>query len=234
MENAQTLLRVVSITAIPLCFTCLATVLAASPRLLRRIHHFVAVLCPSAFQRNPLRGPRIIPSYLYTDGLTPAHVTIPVHKGACTGEQLTRYILPGTKTKINLIPTPAGNFAQFNTVDSETVRMLERELAVAVFTGSSEASATLNFILQVNTHIYNMTNPHLLNLKPSSLSYRNCHCKELLLSLAVSNVLARTDIKRKLGALYPVCFDQHVKILFNKALKIPLSNSSTAVHVRHF
>ena len=228
MEYIQTLLRVVSISAIPLCFTCIAIVQAATPRLLRRIHHFVAVLCPSAFQRNPLHGPRIIPTYLYTDGLTPAHVTVPTHKGACTGEQLTRYILPGTKTKINLIPTPAGNFAQFNTLDSGTVCFLERELAVAIITGSSEASATLNFILQVNTHIYNMNNPNLANLEP--ISYRNRHCKELLLSLAVSNVLARTDIKRKLGALYPVCFDQHVKILFNKTLNIPLSDSSAAVH----
>ena len=78
----------------------------------RVTHHLLVVIAPSVFLVHPVYGPRRIPDYLCTDGLTPKHTMIIVpHNGAWTSEQLTRYISPVTHFKANLLPTvvPATN-----------------------------------------------------------------------------------------------------------------------------
>ena len=79
------------------------------------------------------------------------------------------------------------------------------ELALSIKNATSEASATLAFINRVDHRLQNMN-----NMLPGNGNHKE-------LGLAISRVLRDKDIKKKLGALHPVCFDQHVKVFHHEA-----------------
>ena len=190
------------------------------------MHHLAVILFPSSFIRNPFEGPQFLPPYLCTDGLTPAHTTVPIYNGMFTGEQLTRYVIPSTDRRINLVPTA---FEVFNGFHPSTlvqvsikgrpavVLLMEQDLQEIILNATSEASACLGFINRIDA-LVNTIYGGAIRVHPipgatlSTVLHSHSHCKELC--LAAINVLNVPIIRRKLGALHPVCLDQLVKILF--------------------
>ena len=213
------------------CFLFLALTISMGIRvshqdIKRTVHHMFAVLFPSVFLRNPPNGPRALPHYLFTDGLTPRHTTIPPFKGAHTAEQLSRYAIPNTDATVSLVPTAyevLGGLHPSTLIQvslrgrPREVLFFENALQAAIDSGTSQASAALNFIHTIDFHIQHVRNPQLLRLHPAAhetlanVMFTHPHHKEL--SLATTRVLELPANKRKLGALHGVCNDQQVKIL---------------------
>ena len=72
---------------------------------IRRTHHILAIYFPSFFIGNRPLGPRHIPSYLLTDGLTRAQTILAPHKGNFTFYQLQNHFVPHMGYTVSLIPT---------------------------------------------------------------------------------------------------------------------------------
>ena len=188
----------------------------------RRTHH----LFPTLFLHNPPRGPRHIPNYLLTDGLTREHTLVPPHKGECTYHQLQHHTVANAGYKVCLIPTttealaglhPGCNLQVSVPARPPVVQLIENDFQLAINNGTSEASTALNLILRVRHHLTNVTRPKLVSLRRppgkslSSLVLTHPFGKEV--SIALKNILSLPTNKRKLGALYHICQDQHVLIL---------------------
>ena len=210
--SPKVVLYVVSIAAI--CFPLLCKLYPSGPSKIkealkeqtsyikRRMHHLAATLFPSVFLRSPTNGPRSVPHYLFADGLTHAHTVVPAFLGARTGEQITRRICSYRAfCKAAGEPFPHDSFEQRPNVNANVAT----ELALSIKNATSEASATLAFINRVDHRLQNMN-----NMLPGNGNHKE-------LGLAITRVLKDKDIQKKLGALHPVCFDQHVKVFHHEA-----------------
>ena len=192
---------------------------------LRRFHHFLARNFPFVFIHHPRRGRRHIPRYLFTDMLSPADTIIIPHKGEHTINQLQNHTIPLTTNVVNLVPTIGEASLGYhpNTIIQVSVptrpaavHTIEGELQVAIDTGVSEADATHNLIHAVEHRIQTVIRPNLVPLRPpAGATLATCvltHPGQKELCIALQNVLAIRRNRRKLGALLPICLDQHVKI----------------------
>ena len=132
----------------------------------RRMHHLAATLFTSMFLPNPTSGPRSVPHYLLTDGLTRAHTVVPAFLGAHTGQQITRRICSyRALCKAAGEPFPCDSFQQRPNVMAN----IATELALSIKNANSEASATLAFINRVDQRLQNMN-----NLLPGDGNLRTC------------------------------------------------------------
>ena len=191
----------------------------------RSVHHFIAPYFPSLAIWNPTHGPRTVPDYLYTDGLTPAQTQVPPHKGCHTGEQLTRHVVPITNVRVNLIPTDAEAHAGLHPSTAiqtsvptrpPVVHAITADIQRAVDNGNTPAQATANLIARVTHHMVHPTRPNLVPLRPAAgaslATVVRTHPGHKELAVALNTVLRRPAVKNKLAALYGVAFDQHVRI----------------------
>ena len=193
--------------------------------IIRRAHHLGAVLLPDLFLRNPTVGPRWVPTYLLADGLTAHHTTIPAHKGDYTFDQLTNHHVPNLPYKISLVPTigeasaglhPSCGIRVSVPARSRAVETIRNDSQNAIDNGTSEASSTLNLIQAISTRLNHPMVPNLcpINIPPggnlADVMFTHPGPKEVCIALHI--VLALDDNKKKLGALYPLCQDQHVII----------------------
>ena len=212
MMSPKVILYVVSIAAI--CFPLLCKLYPSGPSKIkealkeqtscikRRMHHLAATLFPSVFSEHPTSGPRSVPHYLLTDGLTGAHTVVPPFLGAHTGRQITRRICSyRALCKAAGEPFPCDSFQQRPNVMAN----IATELEPSIKNANSEASATLAFINRVDQRLQNMN-----NVLPGNGNHKE-------LGVAITRVLRDKDIQKKLGALHPVCFDQHVKVFHHEA-----------------
>ena len=222
-----TLFTVISFTStlIYLFPTIRATLSNITFAIIRRCHHFGARLFPLFFIHNPTAGPRWTPSYLLTDGLTHAHTIVPPHKGEYTFHQLQHHIVPATGQTVSLLPSifeaSAGLHPSCFIQVSLPARMapvqhIQDSLQRAIDNGTSEASSALNLILRVNHHLTQVIHPTLVHLIPhlgqSLQDVMLTHPGPKEVCIALHNVLALKRNQNKLGALYPLCQDQHVII----------------------
>ena len=192
---------------------------------LRRTHHFLARNLPFIFLRNPRRGQRRIPGYLFTETLTPDDATILPHKGELTYNQLQNHHVAIAGNTVSLLPTvqeaTAGLHPSTGHVVSvparpNCVHIIEGEIQTALDNGDSEATAACNLIHAVNHRLNTVLRPNLVPLRPNAtMTLADCcltHPGMKEVCIALHGVLARRANRRKLGALYPLCLDQHVKI----------------------
>ena len=201
-----------------------ATIARLPTVVIRRAHHIGAIHFPGFFIRNPPLGPRHIPSYLLTDGLTRAQVILAPHKGNFTFYQLHNYLHMGST--VSLVPTLMeaytglypGTLIQVSVPARHyAVLTIERQLQQAINNGFSEASSASNLIQAVRHHSTNVIAPNLVPIQPqpgaslATLMFTHPGPKEV--SIALQNVLRLSANKKRLGALYPLCQDQHVFIL---------------------
>ena len=203
-----------------------ATIARLPTAVIRRTHHIGAIYFPGFFIRNRPLGPRHIPSYLLTDGLTRAQTILAPHKGNFTFYQLQNHFVPHMGYTVSLIPTlmealtglypstiiqvsvPARHYA---------ILIIERQLQQAINNGFSEGSSASNLIQAVRHHSTNVIAPNLVPIQPqpgaslATVMFTHPGPKEV--SIALQNVLRLSANKKRLGALYPLCQDQHVFIL---------------------
>ena len=96
------------------------------------------------------------------------------------------------------------------------VQHIQDSLQRAIDNGTSEASSALNLILRVNHHLTQVIHPTLVHLIPhlgqSLQDVMLTHPGRKEVCIALHNVLALKRNRNKLGALYPLCQDQHVII----------------------
>ena len=112
--------------------------------------------------------------------------------------------------------TPTGIGQHASTGHRQACR-IERQLQQAINIGFSEGSSASNLIQAVRHHSTNVIAPTLVPIQPqpgaslATVMFTHPGPKEV--SIALQNVLRLSANKKKLGALYPLCQDQHVFIL---------------------